>query len=177
MSAIVAVYHLQTGPLDKDSGSTMMNALHQYPADCIHTWQKDEIFLGCHAQWITPESVNEQLPFYDHQRGLSITADAIIDNRAELFDKLNVIREDRISIPDSLLILLAYERWGQDAPRYLVGDFAFIIWDVRNRILFGARDFSGSRTLHFYRSSRIVAFSTTLNPILELPEVDKQPND
>lgn len=177
MSAIAGIYHLQEGPLDIESGWRLMQALQQYPADSIHSWQKEKIFLGCHAQWITPESVGEQLPFYDAQRGLCITADAIIDNRAELFESLNIVREDRHRIPDSLLILLAYEKWGQETPRHLIGAFAFIIWDERNHRLFGARDFSGSRTLHYHRSSRILAFCTTITPLLTLPEVNKLPNE
>lgn len=72
-----------------------MKAFEKFPADDIQTWHKDNIFLGCHAQWITPESIGEQLPFYDYQRQIAITADAIIDNREELFERLQIDREDR----------------------------------------------------------------------------------
>lgn len=177
MSAIAGIYQLQDEPIDTESGRRMMHALQQYPADRVQSWHNEKIFFGCHAQWITPESVNETLPFYDRERGLSITADAMIDNRAELFDRLNVIREDRQTMPDSLLILLAYEKWGQDTPRHLMGIFAFMIWDEKNRILFGARDFSGSRTLYYYRNSSLIAFCTTIGPLFTLPGVDKQPNE
>ena len=56
---------------------------------------KNNVFLGCHAQWITPESINEHLPFYHYDAQLAITADAIIDNRKELFDQLQVKPEDQ----------------------------------------------------------------------------------
>ena len=69
---------------------------------------KNNVFFGCHAQWITPESVGEQLPFYDYERQLAITADAIIDNRKELFEKLQVDHADRKNMTDSELILLSY---------------------------------------------------------------------
>ena len=45
---------------------------------------------------------------------------------------------------DSELILLTYYKWGEDAPKYLIGDFAFMIWDERKNTLFGARDYTGS---------------------------------
>ena len=90
-------------------------------------------FLGCHAQWITPESIGELLPFYDSERQCTITADAIIDNREELFERLQVERNKRKTMSDSQLILLAYYKWGEDAPKYLIGDFAFMIWDERER--------------------------------------------
>ena len=63
-----------------------MKALQKYPADDVRTWHDEHVFLGCHAQWITPESINEPLPFYHYDAQVAITADAIIDNRKELFD-------------------------------------------------------------------------------------------
>ena len=48
----------------------------------------NNVFFGCHAQWITPESIGEPLPFYDSERQCTITADAIIDNREELFEQI-----------------------------------------------------------------------------------------
>ena len=92
-------------------------------------------FFGCHAQWITPESVGEQLPFYNYEKQLTITADAIIDNRDELFEKLQVDYSDRKNMADSELILLSYQKWGEEAPKYLVGDFAFMIWDEKQMLL------------------------------------------
>ena len=90
-----------------------MNDLQKYPADDVQIWHTNNVFLGCHAQWITPESIGEQLPFYDYERQLSITADAIIDNRDELFGRLQVDYADRKKMTDSELILLSYERWGK----------------------------------------------------------------
>ena len=138
MSAIAGIYHQNKEPIAVDHGNGIMQALQQYPADEISSWKKDNIFLGCHAQWITPESLNEQLPYYDYDRQLVITADAIIDNREDLFEILQVKKNQRKTIPDSKLILLAYHQFGEEVPKYLIGDFAFMIWDERKRLLFGA---------------------------------------
>ncbi len=154
-----------------------MSGLQQFPADDIQTWLKEDIFLGCHAQWITPESVGERLPYYDHEKQLAITADAIIDNRNELFEKLRVDQKLKKKISDSELILLAYQKWGEEVSQYLIGDFAFMIWDERKRVLFGARDFSGNRTLYFNRSHQYFAFCTVIQPLLKLPCVEKKLNE
>ena len=71
----------------------------------LQTWHDENVFLGCHAQWITPESIDEQLPYFDYEAQLAITADAIIDNRKELFEQLQVKAEDQKEMPDSELIL------------------------------------------------------------------------
>lgn len=48
----------------------------------------------------------------------------------------------RVTISDGDLVLRAYLRWGRDCPRRLPGDYAFAVWDARQRILFCARDHS-----------------------------------
>ncbi|PGX01850.1 MULTISPECIES: lasso peptide isopeptide bond-forming cyclase [Bacillus] len=177
MSAITGIIHFNNEPVSIEHGTRLMSDLQKYPADDIQIWRKENAFLGCHAQWITPESVGEQVPFYNYEKQLAITADAIIDNRDELFEKLQVEYADRKNMTDSELILLSYEKWGEAAPKYLVGDFVFMIWDEKKQILFGARDFSGSRTLYFYRSENKFAFCTIIKPLFTLPYVEKTLNE
>ncbi|MCQ6566342.1 lasso peptide isopeptide bond-forming cyclase [Bacillus mycoides] len=177
MSAITGIIHFTNEPVSIEHGTRLMSDLQKYPADDIQIWHKENVFLGCHAQWITPESVGEQLPFYNYEKQLAITADAIIDNRNELFEKLQVNYADRKNMTDSELILLSYQKWGEATPKYLVGDFAFMIWDEKKQTLFGARDFSGSRTLYFYRGEEKFAFCTIINPLFTLPYVEKKLNE
>ncbi|MFJ8064748.1 asparagine synthase-related protein [Psychrobacillus sp. NPDC096426] len=177
MSAIACIYHRNQEPVAVENINRIMGSLQQYPADDIQVWHKENVFLGCHAQWITPESIGEKLPYYDRVRQLTITTDAIIDNRKELFNLLQIESIVRKEIPDSQLILLAYCKWGQEAPKYLIGDYAFIIWDEKEQLLFGARDFSGSRTLYFTQLIDKFAFCTTIKPLLTLPFIKKQLNE
>ncbi|WP_249869451.1 lasso peptide isopeptide bond-forming cyclase [Oceanobacillus saliphilus] len=177
MSAIAGIYHFNKEPIPSNHSFLIMKALQKFPDDDAMIWQQENVFLGCHAQWITPESVGEPLPFYDNERQMAITADAIIDNREELFDILQVDREKRKIIPDSQLILLAYSKWGEDVPKHLIGDFAFMIWDEKNQKLFGARDFSGARTLYYYNQNHRFAFCTIMEPLLSLPFIEKRINE
>ena len=157
-------------------GQLIMDSFSKFPVDDIQTFEKENLFMGCHAQWITPESVGEKLPYYDQDRKIVITADAIIDNRPELFEKLSISKALRETMPDSKLILLAYEEWQEESPKYLVGEFAFMIFDERKNKLFGARDFSGSRTLYYSFNQPNFAFSTTIEGLLTLPFVNKSIN-
>ncbi|MEK4537557.1 lasso peptide isopeptide bond-forming cyclase [Peribacillus sp. FSL K6-1552] len=177
MSAITGIYHLNEEPVNLQQCRILMSGLQKYPADSIQIWHSDKVFLGCHAQWITPESVGEQLPFYDFERRCTITADAIIDNREDLFQMLQVKPLDQKGMTDSELILLSYYKWEEDAPKFLVGDFAFVIWDEKRQKMFGARDFSGSRTLYYHQSHQKFAFCTTIDPLLSLPFIEKKLNE
>lgn len=177
MSAITGIFHFNEEPIPIGHQENVMGSFKHYPADDMDVWSKSNIFLGCHAQWITPESVGEKLPYYDYERQLVIAADAIIDNRDELFKQLQVNLTQRKAMPDSRLILLAYYKWGEEVPKYLQGDFAFMIWDEKNQKLFGARDFSGARTLYFYHDHSRFAFSTTMEALFTLPYIKKSLNE
>lgn len=177
MSAIAGIFKFDDEFTSTECGKRLMSELQEYPADDVQEWYKKNVFLGCHAQWITPESIGEKLPFHDFTRQLAITADAIIDNRNELFDRLQVDYKDRKGMTDSELILFAYHKWGEECPKYLVGDFAFIIWDERNQLLFGARDFSGGRTLYFYHDQKRAALCTLIKPLFSLPYIEKKLNE
>ncbi|MFE5321185.1 asparagine synthase-related protein [Paenibacillus sp. NPDC056579] len=177
MSAITGIFQIDQEAIPIEHGRMLMSCLEKFPADRAGVWSSGCVFLGCHAQHITPESVHEVLPHYDSERRLAITADAIIDNRDALFQQLQVEHGRRSTLTDSELIILAYDKWGDEAPNHLIGDYAFMIWDERRHRLFGARDFSGSRTLYYYADHRRFAFCTVMEPILALPYTGRELNE
>ncbi|UAL46927.1 asparagine synthetase B [Sutcliffiella horikoshii] len=174
MSAIAGIYDLNNGTIPIEHAQRMMGVLKKYYADDVGTIFEHNLFMGSHAQWITPESVGEKLPFYDQEKKLAITADAIIDNREELFEKLQIKNELRKKVPDSQIILTAYHKWGEDSVKHLVGDFAFVIWDERKQMLFAARDFTGTRSLYYTINKHQYAFCSVIEPLLTLNEVSKR---
>ncbi len=176
MSAIAGVVD-DNEPVSIEMIGNMMKSLEKYPTNRVQIWHDQSVFMGCRVQWFTPESVNERQPCYDERHGLVIAADAIIDNRDELFNRLQVDRSRRKRMTDSELILAVYLQWGKDAPNYIIGDFAFVIWDDRRRRLFGARDLAGSRTLYYIHRPKQFAFCTVMNPLLALPGVRKELNE
>ncbi|GGD76123.1 asparagine synthase-related protein [Paenibacillus nasutitermitis] len=176
MSAIAGIVSHHHNHRDLNGIHPMMESLERYPADDQRIWQGDTAAFGCLAQWVTPESVHERLPFYDPESKLAITADAILDNRNELLSRLRVGISHKELLTDSDLILLAYRKWGMEAPNYLIGDFTFMIWDEEKKLLFGARDLFGNRTLYFDQNHERFAFCTTIAPLQALPGAAKELN-
>lgn len=116
------------------------------------------------SAWVGRQSI-----FYHcEQSEMSICAWARIDNALELADTLSQSFVDYNDTPK--LILRAYQRWGTDAPARLVGDFAFVIANGREDVLFAARDPLGVRPL-FFRYMQATpfgaAFATTIPTLLE----------
>lgn len=163
--AIWGIIHMDNNEVSVEQGKSMMDKLSLYKLDKIKYLNRDNVFMGCGLQYITMESEKEILPFYDEDRGLVITADAIIDNRVELFNKFNISKEAWENITDSELIIMAYEKWGQDSPKYLVGDFSFAIWDEMKKELFCARDHVGKRTFYYSYYNNIMYFCTVMKPL------------
>ena len=170
MSAIAGIVRFDGRKADPADAAAMMEAMRPYVADDVRTWRGGPAFLGCRIRRITPESAAERMPEAEPGSRLRIAADAILDNRGELCERLNVPYGQRADITDSRLILLAYQRWGREAPAALVGDFAFLIWDEERRLLFGARDTFGARSLYYHCDGRRFAFATTVAPLLALPD-------
>lgn len=177
MSAIVGMIRRNQEKVPNEQCHAMMEAISIYPADETRLWMKQHVFFGCRSQWITPQSVREVLPRYSSLHRLAIVSDAIIDNRSELLELLDMDRQEHCHISDSELILRCYLKWGEDTPSKLIGDFAFMIWDERENRLFGARDFSGARSLYYAHRDDFFAFSTTIRPLLKLQGVGKALNE
>jgi len=168
MSAIAGIIQRTNQPLNKNDLHNFNQLMNKYKVNKSSMWKTERVYLSCHMHWITPESVQEELPFYDKEAGLVITADAIIDNRDELFDVIGIDTFKRENMSDSQLILQAFKKWGKNAPSHLIGDFSFMIWDERNRELFGARDLLGTRNLYYSEEADNFAFCTAIAPLLEL---------
>lgn len=102
----------------------------------------------------------------------SITANARIDGREDLIAKLP--RPPRTK-DDSELILLAYETWGEDCVKHLIGDFAFAITDGRR--IFCARDHFGVNPFFFTRIENDFQWSTSLRELRGNPRVSDTLNE
>ena len=103
---------------------------------------------------------------------LSAVVDARLDNRPEIFDALDLKGQDRFQITDCELILKAYERWGENCPKYLYGDYAFAVWDANRQLLFCTRDAVGIRPLYYSKKlAPMFVFSSDINAVLAIPNV------
>jgi asparagine synthase (glutamine-hydrolysing) len=100
--------------------------------------------------------------YKDTQTGDIITANARLDNRSVLIKQLG-LAEEANSLPDGQLILKAYQYWGKESPKYLLGDFAFIIWDESRQTVFCARDHFGVKVLLFSRTEKGIMISNEPN--------------
>jgi len=176
VSGIVGINFLDKQPARIEVLGFMVDALAQRGPDDVNIWIDGAVGLGHTMLRTTPESLHEIMPL--KMGDLIITADARIDNRDELCSLLGMDCQPMDSIPDSLLILLAYERWGERCPEMLLGDFAFAIWDTPRSKLFCARDIFGVRPFYYsYLSDRYFVFGSEIKAILCVKDIPRRLNE
>ena len=104
--------------------------------------------------------------YADRQAGLSVVVDARLDDRQALCDALGVAVAERGAVCDAALILRAWQQWGEECPRRLLGDYAFALWDGRRRALFCARDHVGARPFYYAVQGGAFLFGSTVEAVL-----------
>lgn len=163
MSAIYGIINWFGNQVEVDQASGIQDSLKHRATDGAGVFQENNIFIGNHQLIISTHQKNEILPYQDGQ--YVITSDARIDNREELISLLGV-RGDYRNIPDSLLIVEAYKKWGNDCPKYLDGEFAFVIFNKTENVLFAATDHIGFRSFYFYSTAETFVFASEIKGIL-----------
>ena len=105
---------------------------------------------------------------------LHFCAAARLDARDELARGLGLSPAVAAARSDPDLLLAAYRRWGEDAPKHLIGDWSLAAWHPDQRRLFLARDPLGYGSIHYHLDGGTVAFAPTLPALLAIKPVSLQ---
>jgi asparagine synthase (glutamine-hydrolysing) len=172
MSAILGYGRLDRNEADAQYASKMLDRMNHWDADASNLWFSNSLVLGHLLLQNSPQSAYEQQPYFDSKKGMCITADATLFNRKELMHELNIVYNKEL--PDSELILKAYQKWGKGCPSHFNGGFAFVIWDKNLEEFFCARDHHGIKPFYYSYESEQFSFASEVKGILELPYVNRK---
>lgn len=176
MSGIVGILNLDGSPVEPALLERLTDFLAFRGCDAQKVWLAGHVGFGLALLRTTTEAE------YDRPFSLDgntwIAADARVDGRPELRAALESHGHQRLDgVPDSELILRAYQVWGQDCVDHLLGDFAFAIWDGPRRRLFCARDQIGVKPFFYAHLGPFVIFSNTLDCIRRHPAISSRLDD
>jgi asparagine synthase (glutamine-hydrolysing) len=178
MSAICGVHHPDQRPVNRFTLEQMAARLVHRGPDGGGIWVEGSVGMGHRMLQTTPESLQECLPLASATGEIVITADARIDNRAELISVLGIAERPPAEVSDSEIILAAYQRWGEACPEKLIGDFAFLLWDGRRQELFGARDPMGVKPFYYYHlPGRLFAVASEIKALFSVAGVPRELNE
>jgi asparagine synthase (glutamine-hydrolysing) len=159
MSIIFGVTNGLGQTVEKRDLLNLAQATQKYAPDGTFVHTQRHIGMGFQPYHTHQRSNLEALPLVD-ANGNVLSFDGRLDNHVELCDLLEIQEAD---VPDSRIVLKAFQRWGAECFSQLVGDWALGLWADFERALYLARDHAGSRSLYFERSNGRILWSTYLD--------------
>ena len=174
MSGIYGIFRFDGAPAESETLLKMRQAMAYYGPDGGGEWREGQVGLGQLLLRVTPEDRFESQPLAAD--GITLVAAARLDNRDELLREFRIPAVDHAATADSVLILEAYCKWGENCHEHLNGDWQFAAWNSRCRSIFIARDHHGNTGLYYHKNSRYIAFASSQKALLALPEVPHSPD-
>ncbi|OYX88794.1 MAG: hypothetical protein B7Y84_07665 [Azorhizobium sp. 32-67-21] len=176
MTAIFGVWNGNGAPGAGQACAAMQRALSIYGADRSAIAEDGPVALGVTLARLTPEDTFDRQPLAGGGGRWHLVADLRLDNRPELAGQLGIAAADLATMADAQVLLHAWERWEEATVDHIVGDFAFAVFDARERRLILARDFMGQRPLFYARSGARTAFATMAKGIHALGDIAPAPD-
>lgn len=165
MSAIYGILRFDGAAVSPRDMERMGNALAHRGPQGRKAAVDGPVALGHCLLRGTREDLFEVQPLYGRASDVTLVADCRIDNREALAAAFGIDADALRDMPDSALILRAYETWGEDCPAHLLGDFAFALWDGRARRLLLGRDHMGQRSIFYHRGRDFLIFATEIKAL------------
>src|SRR5690242_15701266 len=158
---------------DRDVLCRMIGSVrHRGPDDCgIFT---DHNVALAHARLSIIDLSGGHQPMQNADQSLSITFNGEIFNYLELREEL-IQRGHRFATrSDTEVILHLYQEKGEDCVKEFNGQWAFAIWDSKNRKLFLSRDRLGVRPLFYSTCMGSFVFASEIKALLAYPGMPRE---
>jgi len=166
VSGIAGIIQYNGAPVAAAQLNLMLTALQGRGPQSTLTYLNQVAGLGQVIHRHAPSAVPQSLPLVHPSLRWALVLDGRLDNREELLNRLNLPVASPGMADDGHLVLAAYEKWGQDCPQYLIGDFVLAVWDCQERSLFCARDHFGVKPFYYFNSANSFLFATNPDAIL-----------
>lgn len=176
MSAIWGIFRKNGEPISDKEIQDIQNSLIQFGPEGSDYWRNGSYALGYFKSFLTPEARYEKQPLFSKCGNYVVVADARIDDRENLMNRLQIPTTLRNTTPDSELIIQAYEKWGENCCANLIGNWAFAILDLQQKKWILSRDIMGSYSIYYYDSPKVFVFSSSIKTLLKIKETPFAPN-
>ena len=148
--------------------------IHRGP-DSDGYYVDDNIALGFRRLSIIDLGTGSQ-PIFNEEK------DKVIIFNGEIYN-YQIIKEDLLAKghkfttkTDTEVILHGYEEYGEKILNKLRGMFSFVIYDIKTKELFGARDFFGIKPFYYYIDDDVFMFGSEIKSFLGNPNFKREFN-
>jgi asparagine synthase (glutamine-hydrolysing) len=171
MCGFVAI--LQNAPnIDVVAARAALNAIAHRGPDEAGEWRERNVVLLHRRLSIIDLSTGQQ-PMQSKNGRFIIAFNGEIYNFQELREQLRKEGVQFKTNSDTEVLLEGYGHWGEAIVDRINGMFAFVIWDRKESVAFGARDRLGIKPLSWSISKGSLIVSSTLEPFRVLDRFDQ----
>ena len=143
--------------------------IHRGPDKQKLFFDKNFAFGHCRLSIIDLSDKGDQ-PMFSHDQRYVIAYNGEIYNFKIIRKQLEKQGVLFVSNSDTEVILNSYITWGTKCVSMFNGMFAFLIWDRKDKKLFGARDRFGIKPLYYLINEKRIIISSEINPIIKILE-------
>lgn len=144
----------------------MLNSMSHRGPDAQGVWYGEQCNLGHSRLAVIDLSDGGIQPKKDVSGRYIISFNGEIYNYKEL--KKTFIDYPFETLSDTEVILAVYTRYGYDTPKYITGQFAFAIWDTKEKELFFARDRMGEKPFYYQILDNGFIFASEIRALLQV---------
>jgi asparagine synthase (glutamine-hydrolysing) len=173
MCGISGILKLDGGQPDRDQLGRMIATLRHRGPDDSRVHVAGPVGLA-HARLSILDLEGGAQPMSTADGQLWITFNGEIFNYIELREELANKGYGFATRSDTEVILNAYREYGEDCVHRFNGEWAFALWDTKERKLFLSRDRSGVRPLFYTQTKDAFLFASEIKSLLACPEVPRQ---
>jgi asparagine synthase (glutamine-hydrolysing) len=180
MCGICGIFHPSSHPdprsIEWDNLRRMNDALTHRGLDGEGYFVDDGIGMAMRRLSVIDVAGSDQ-PLYNEDKSIALVFNGEIFNFRELRHQLTQKGHRFRTEGDGETIIHLYEEHGLEAPKYLKGQFAFSLWDSKEKRLVLGRDWLGEKPLFYYYAqpfSDLIVWGSEIKAILQHPDVKKE---
>ena len=169
MCGVVGIYRFRSGGIVSPEEITGMSQTFVYrgPDDSGELCENN-LGLGHRRLSIIDTSTRSKQPMESNDKDFVITYNGEVFNFVELRQELEKQGSTFKTASDTEVILEMYRKHGEKCVNYMIGMFAFAIWDRKNQSLFIARDRMGIKPLYYNIDDQGIVFASEIKAILKV---------
>ena len=151
----------------------MLNRIKHRGPDAEGTYIDEDIALGHRRLSIIDVSDAGTQPLYSADGNLALLFNGEIYNYKTIRQTLIEKGYQFATQTDSEVLIYGYQEYGTALLQKLRGMFSFVIWNKKEKTLFGARDFFGIKPLYYAQMGETFLFGSEIKSFLPHPHFKK----
>ncbi len=161
---------------DKKIIKNMTNKIIHRGPDSEGYYFSDKVKLGFRRLSIIDIDESGSQPMYNDDKSLVIVFNGEIYNYKKIKEDLINKGYKFNSTSDTEVLLLGYQEYKEKILDKLRGMFSFVLYNIKEDKLFGARDFYGIKPFYYYKDDENFMFASEIKAFLEHPDFKKELN-